>query len=67
MWSDSLVLSGFYQAPLNGIESQAGAFQNEQKILLGYGTVGGMNQLPPATDGLLDLYLCFFPDNQGID
>jgi hypothetical protein len=34
---------------------------------LGDGTVGGVNEIPPTADGLLDLNLCLFADDQGVD
>jgi hypothetical protein len=61
------VVGCFDQAFLNSVESQARAFQYEEEIFLSDGVIGGMNEVPPAADGLLDLGLGFVAHNQGID
>jgi hypothetical protein len=61
------VVRRFDQAFLNSVESQRRAFQDEEEILSSDGVIGGMNEVPPAADGLLDLGLGFFAYNQGID
>jgi hypothetical protein len=60
-------MSYVHQTALNGVESQARTLQDSEEILLGDGTIGGMDEVPPATDGFLDLNLCLFADDQGID
>ena len=61
------VVRCFDQAFLNSVESQRRAFQDEEEILLSDGVIGGMNEIPPTANGLLNLGLGFFAHNQGID
>src|SRR5580700_8315195 len=62
-----LKVSYVHQAFLDGIESLTGAFQNGEQIFLRDGAISGVNEIPPAADGLLDLNLCLFADDQGVD
>jgi hypothetical protein len=60
-------VSYVHQALLNGVERLTGALQNGEQILLRDGAVGGVNEIPPATDGLLDLNLCLLAYDQGVN
>jgi hypothetical protein len=55
------------QALLNGIETEGRTLQNDEKILLGDGTVGGMNELPPAADRFLNLLLRLLARDEGVN
>jgi len=55
------------QAALDGIERVARASEDDEQILPGDGTVGGMNEIPPTADGILDFGFCFFAHYQGVD
>src|ERR1700728_3571213 len=62
-----LKMSYVHQPFLNRIERLTGASQDGEEILLGDGTIGGVNEVPPAANGFLDLNLCLFADDQSVD
>jgi hypothetical protein len=61
------VVSCLLEAFLDGVDSQVRVLENGKQVLLSDRPVGGMYEIPPPTDGLLDVSLRFFTNNQGIN
>jgi hypothetical protein len=61
------MVSYVHQALLNGIETEVRTLQDDEQILLRDGTVGGMNELPPAADRFLDFLLRLFTRDESVN
>ena len=61
------MVRGVGQTFFDSIQRLAGTSQDEEKVLLGDGTISRVNEFPPAADRLLYLNLGLFPHNEGVD
>src|ERR1700691_6089249 len=66
-WTNRLVMGYVHDAFFDSVERLTGALENGEQIFLRDGTVGGVNEIPPAADGLLHLNLCLLAYDQSVN
>jgi hypothetical protein len=59
-------ICGAVEAIFNGFEGRGRSTQNGEQIFLGDRAVGGVNQVPPATYGLLYFSFSLLPNYKSV-